>query len=261
MEFQMRNKTFISSMVGIAAAMSVAGSANAAFTVVDNFSTNPFSISELAGSNTANAQNAAILPVSGSSNRRQAQVYPTSVTGSGTASASMVASGSGGLATQINTSWSAGGFAIGGGSWQLNYGNNSANPTGTNINLTSYSGIRITGSGSLVETGVNNNRTATWDLVMYDTAGQFRSMTLALSAGSLGNLDFGFSSLSANANFNMASISKFYFLATVTGMGFGAASGTQSLSYNIGEVQLVPAPGALALLGVAGIVGARRRRA
>jgi hypothetical protein len=35
MEFQMRNKTFISSMVGIAAAAAVAGSANAGF--VDNF--------------------------------------------------------------------------------------------------------------------------------------------------------------------------------------------------------------------------------
>jgi hypothetical protein len=242
-------------------AVAVAGSANAAFTVVDNFTTNPFSITQLAGGNTANAQNAAILPVSGSSNRRQAQIYPVSVTGSGTASASMVASGSGGLATQINTSWSAGGFAIGGGSWQLNYGNNAANTTGTNINLTSYTGIKIMGSGSLTETGVNNSRTATWDLVMYDTAGQFRSMSMALAAGSLGNLDFSFAALSANANFNMASISKFYFLASITGMGFGGASGTQSLSYNIGQVQLTPAPGAIALLGMAGIVGARRRKA
>jgi hypothetical protein len=37
-------------------------------------------------------------------------------------------------------------------------------------------------------------------------------------------------------------------------------SGTRSFNYTYTSMQLVPAPGALALLGVAGFTGSRRRR-
>jgi hypothetical protein len=40
----------------------------------------------------------------------------------------------------------------------------------------------------------------------------------------------------------------------------GGTSGSGSLNYTLGSVQLVPAPGAIALLGAAGLVGSRRRR-
>ena len=46
MDFQMRNKTFISSMVGIAAAVAVAGAANAALTAIAILALNDAALAE-----------------------------------------------------------------------------------------------------------------------------------------------------------------------------------------------------------------------
>jgi hypothetical protein len=226
MEFQMRNKTFISSMVGIAAAVAVAGSANAGVTI-DSFTTSPVdqdrtsygSIfnSRYSGNGTSTITNTVINTVT---NRLEAD------TGSGF----------------ITTYWE-------------NYEANT-NP-GPFIDLSQLSTITfdVTSLAASKITFVIKESAFAADSV--------RWTNVAVGAGSssvtltVGQNSGGVWSVAGNGT---AALSNVAFMSMKLGL-----TGTGAVNFvgSIGNLQynLVPAPGALALLGVAGLVGGRRRRA
>jgi hypothetical protein len=226
MEFQMRNKTFISSMVGIAAAVAVAGSANAGVTI-DSFTTSPVdqyrtsygSIfnSRYSGDGTNTTTNTVINTVT---NRLEAD------TGSGF----------------ITTYWE-------------NYEADSN--VGPFIDLSQLSTITF---------DVTSLAASKITFVIKESAfaaGSVRWTNVAVGAGSssvtltVGQNSGGVWSVAGNG---MADLSNVSFMSMKLGL-----TGTGAVNFvgSIGNLQynLVPAPGALALLGVAGLVGGRRRRA
>jgi hypothetical protein len=226
MEFQMRNKTFISSMVGIAAAVAVAGSANAGVTI-DSFTTSPVdqdrtsygSIfnSRYSGDGTSTITNTVINTVT---NRLEAD------TGSGF----------------ITTYWE-------------NYEANGN--VGPFIDLSQLSTITF---------DVTSLAASKITFVIKESAfaaGSVRWTNVAVPAGSssvtltVGQNSGGVWSVAGNG---MADLSNVSFMSMKLGL-----TGTGAVNFvgSIGNLQynLVPAPGALALLGVAGLVGGRRRRA
>ena len=257
----MRNKTFISSMVGIAAAVAVAGSANAATVVVDNFTAGTFN--NTASGAWTNFTDAAILPLTGSNNTRSTSVGTSQVNiiPAATSTASF-SGGSGGSTVSLAVAWgnmnSAVAFA------NLNYGRDGQTPNAllnpSAVDLTAFTGLTVFGSGSAAYTGTTQITPAIrLIMVLRDNSGQSFQSDSAISAGSLGNISFNFSTVTG---VNMASIRAIELQFNLQGGNFGAGTaGSGSLNYSLSSVQLVPAPGALALLGVAGLVGARRRRA
>jgi MYXO-CTERM domain-containing protein len=216
MEFQMRNKTFISSMVGVAAAVAVAGSANAG--VVDPFTTaEPFS-----------TNSGDWLPISGALfNERDA-----------------VRRGSSGSIDNGNLIFTvASGFNFLGLNYQMSGG-------ATN-DLSSIAAM------SIALSGLNTSGAATgiaFNLYMADETDKFLSTIQTLSADGVST--FNFASATVDAGFDLTKVKTMTLEITSVG-GAGSVSGTLSnFSYTA-----VPAPGALALLGAAGLFGARRRRA
>jgi hypothetical protein len=226
MEFQMRNKTFISSMVGVAAVAAVAGSANAGVTI-DSFTTSPVdqyrtsygSIfnSRYSGDGTSTITNTVINTVT---NRLEAD------TGSGF----------------ITTYWE-------------NYEANGN--VGPFIDLSQLSTITF---------DVTSLAASKITFVIKESAfaaGSVRWTNVAVGAGSssvtltVGQNSGGVWSVAGNG---MADLSNVSFMSMKLGL-----TGTGAVNFvgSIGNLQynLVPAPGALALLGVAGLVGGRRRRA
>jgi hypothetical protein len=225
MEFQMRNKTFISSMVGIAAAVAVAGSANASL-VFDSFQTavntgvttsaNQFVFASTPSWSTPN-------PVSGLTGGRAAVANGYSAT-----AATSVVVGSGLATLQAGQ---AGGFNS-----QLAYSGTGANLTGyvftLNVSATTGSnaklvfGLTNAAGSSQIESALNGTGTYIFSVSSFGGGYDATSIT-ALGIG----------------------------LQTLVGGSGGASMTFDSFTY------AVPAPGALALLGAAGLVGARRRRA
>jgi hypothetical protein len=222
----MRNKTFISSMVGVAAVAAVAGSANAGVTI-DSFTTSPVdqyrtsygSIfnSRYSGNGTNTTTNTVINTVT---NRLEAD------TGSGF----------------ITTYWE-------------NYEANGN--VGPFIDLSQLSTITF---------DVTSLAASKITFVIKESAfaaGSVRWTNVAVPAGSssvtltVGQNSGGVWSVAGNG---MADLSNVGFMSMKLGL-----TGTGAVNFvgSIGNLQynLVPAPGALALLGVAGLVGGRRRRA
>lgn len=111
---------------------------------------------------------------------------------------------------------------------------NAADLTGFTLRL-NVSSIE-TGGGSLSVTLTNSDPTKT------------NSLGFTLAAGNTGAKDFQF--LGNQSDVTGLSIS------WTPGIGSGNALSLNSIQYNG-----VPAPGAIALLGAAGLIGARRRRA
>ena len=223
----MRNKTFISSMVGIAAAAAVAGSANAGVTI-DSFTTSPVdqdrtsygSIfnSRYSGNGTDTTTNTPVINTV--TNRLEAN------TGSGF----------------ITTYWE-------------NYEANGN--VGPFIDLSQLSTITF---------DVTSLAASKITFVIKESAlaaGSVRWTNVAVGAGSssvtltVGQNSGGVWSVAGNG---MADLSNVSFMSMKLGL-----TGTGAVNFvgSIGNLQynLVPAPGALALLGAAGLVGARRRRA
>jgi hypothetical protein len=226
MEFQMRNKTFISSMVGIAAAVAVAGSANAgiATNVVD-----PFTTPETFGTNSGNW-----LTISGALfNERFGVAVGASSSGSIDNSGNVnftVPSGNGRIVS-------------------LNYQMSG----GATKDLSSIAAMSIALSGlnkSGAATGI------TFSLYMADETEKFLSSNQALSANGVST--FNFASATVDAGFDLTKVKTMTLEIYYAGAGAGAGSSSGTLS-NF-SYTAVPAPGALALLGAAGLVGARRRR-
>jgi hypothetical protein len=212
MDFQMRNKTLISSMVGVAAAVAVAGSANAAIVTIDNFQTG------FPSSTSSNQSGSGILGTRYISNDEA--YVPLSFVNPG-----------------INWSGSSdnGGYI----DWML--------PT-TNRNLTNVV-LTLTGSSGNGQTGNPQLRVQLIDIYgkhayWYRTFSA--SMTMSTAAYD-----------SVDAGFNVTKVQSINFDTWAT-----SPEGS-TLDYTMTNFSYapVPAPGALALLGAAGLVGARRRRA
>jgi uncharacterized protein YaiE (UPF0345 family) len=216
----MRNTILVSSMVLLAAAGPVAGSASAgvidAFTVGGNKPGLPFNWRET------------IYESSPSHNEAAAIVN--------TANNTM-------LMTRT---------AAGLGAFLVQWTNRNLEPTldWTGLQSISFT-ISSTTSGSLnimVASMVENNssnRALNWSNVSIGTG----STTVTLNVGSA----YGAGTYMAGTSFNAGAVNMFSLRVN----GTGAFDGTISnLQYN-----LIPAPGALALLGASGLVGARRRRA
>jgi hypothetical protein len=226
MEFQMRNKTFISSMVGIAAAVAVAGSANAGVTI-DSFTTSPVdqdrtsygSIfnSRYSGNGTSTITNTVINTVT---NRLEAD------TGSGF----------------ITTYWE-------------NYeANGNVGPfidlsqlSTITFDVTSLAASKIT---FVIKESAFAADSVRWTNVAVGAGSSSVTLTVGQNSG-------GVWSVAGNGT---AALSNVAFMSMKLGL-----TGTGAVNFvgSIGNLQynLVPAPGALALLGVAGLVGGRRRRA
>ena len=219
----MRNKTFISSMVGVAAAAAVAGSANASL-VFDSFQTavntgvttsaNQFVFASTPSWSTPN-------PVSGLTGGRAAVANGYSAT-----AATSAVVGSGVATLQAGQ---AGGFNS-----QLGY-------YGTGANLTGY----VFTLNVSATTGSNAK-------LVFSLANAAGTSQIESALNGTGTYIFSVSSF--GGGYNATSITALAFgLVTLDGGSGGASVTYDSFTY-------VPAPGALALLGAAGLVGARRRR-
>jgi hypothetical protein len=225
----MRNKTFISSMVGIAAAVAVAGSANAGVTI-DSF-TNPIFDQERASF--GSIFNTRSYGINGTSNA------PTI---NATTNRLVADTGEGAITTY----------------WENYEANGNVGPF---INLSQLSTITfdVTSEAASKITFVIQQRTG--DLSSSVAAGSVRWTNVAVGAGSssvtltVGQNSGGVWSVTGNGT---AALSNVSFMSMKLGL-----TGTAGFVGSIGNLQynLVPAPGAFALLGVAGLVGGRRRRA
>ena len=221
----MRNKTFISSMVGIAAAVAVAGSANAALTF-DSFNT------AATGTPTGAVTTGSFM----------GGFFTTrTLTADG-------ATGSGPSAKSLTTS-------IGGGHLTVNTNGPSSTPRygeafydrASNGDLSNFASISVTIAFSNY-TGI--------------TYFNFSELSFATQSGTsdartayTGTHTLTFNKADFVGDVNWAQVGNFSMTFTSRATSAGSAVVT---NFNYSEV---PAPGALALLGAAGLVGARRRRA
>ena len=222
----MRNKTFISSMVGVAAAVAVAGSASAgiagmtfdSFTVAQSESNLPDPIPGINWASPASSQ-----PIFGASGTRAA--YAFNYGSSGTTTTSSVSSGAATFTTNAE------GGAVAG----LQYFGNAQDLTGYTFSFYLNSNV--------------------------PTAGQ-EGFSFFLQTAGLGTVErivnyTGAGTYTVNANdFAAPEID----LTAITSFGFGIYTSTPGTA-TVSNFTYTPAPGAIALLGAAGLVGARRRRA
>jgi hypothetical protein len=223
MEFQMRNKTFISSMVGIAAAVAVAGSAHA---VVVGTTLNTLSPASAMVANDSNSSGTAsgLLPLLyGISNSTEETV---------------TISGGTVTMTATNASSSLSSFQ--------------ARRSSVDVDLSAYSsgGIRFDYSAALAPSLAVKILVFTGSVTKTYTASPINE-PMSATGFTLNWADFSDGSTSLSANLSYLTNVRW---VQVDANGFGS-----SISFS--NLEVVPAPGALALLGVAGIVGARRRRA
>jgi hypothetical protein len=251
-------------MTGAVAAVAVAGSgAHAALTTIDDFTASTLNLGSTDGvyvvGQLNDAQNAQYLPLAGSNNRRRVSLNDSSFNGASqghsvTSSANGSASASGSILWVSNGSFNGGSCGA-----QFDYGSNQFY-AGANVNVSGYTGFRVLGSGSFAETTTADPaRSAYVMATIIDTAGKTAAPQTNLTAGALGNFDFGFSGMTVQSGFNWNSVKTIRFFFTIGGGAFGSA-GNRTYNYTYTGMQLVPAPGALALLGAAGLVGSRRRR-
>ena len=229
----MRNKTLISSMVGVAAAVSVAGSANAGVTI-DSFTNSTLtqdrsSFGSIFNSREAGNNGTSALPSINTATNR----------------------------LEVNTGLELGSVTT---IWQNFEANGNVGPF---INLSQLSTITfdVTSQAASVITFVIQQRTG--DLDASGSAGSVRWTNVAVAQGissitlTVGQNSGGAWSVTGNG---MACLSNVSYMSMRLG-----TIGTGAVGFNgsIGNLQynLVPAPGAFALLGVAGLAGTRRRRA
>jgi MYXO-CTERM domain-containing protein len=287
----MRNKTFISSMVLSAACVSAA---NAAFQSIDNFQTSGGAVGSLASAANYGEYNDELGTFGLSGYRRvSGQYYGTKTAGNftngqstqGTAtvnSSSSVAIGSG----SMNMSY--GGNKASSSSWKNQDGSNNLLVDGDNVTSQSATVSWDVSGGTTVKTTANWSTltSLSFDISNYSTSGLitannphlYLSMAYLIDPSDLqsqawhrfditladGSVSLSQSAITAaGVNLSaMLSVSMIFtntnqtLLTGLTGVG-NIPAGTLDIS-NFG-VSGVPAPGAIALLGLAGL-GARRRR-
>ena len=227
MEFQIRNKTFISSMVGIAAAVAVAGSANTAVAGVSLWDFRDFTIGTAPTSNNGgNTGVAAGNPF---------PLWQTSLEKLGTSM-----TGSGG---------------------KVNVVLSTDNSSSASFYLTSSTPVNLTGTTSFDSNVTSTNGVAAqWGVNVWDGNGLGAYMNFAeVTGNTVGLLSFSTSSnWHTDAGFGWSQVIG----VDLRFFRFGTGATAPSFSFDsFTAVGAVPAPGALALLGAAGLVGARRRRA
>ena len=215
----MRTQTFISSMVGVVAAVAVAGSANAAvafdsFTVSQSESNMTFPV---AGINWASP--AASQPIFGASGTRAAFAYNY---GSGPTTTSSVSSGTATFSTNSHPGYAG-----------LSYSGEAQDLTGYTFSFYLNSTVAtVSDYGFYFDLSGNDNQSS--NLISYTGAGMY---TVDLRP--------------VQVDLTAISTIKIYIYAD---------SGSATVS-NFGYVPAaVPAPGAAALIGLAGMVATRRRR-
>ena len=225
----MRNKTFISSMVGVAAAVAVAGSANTAVAGVSLWNFSDFTngtppVGNDAGGNTGVAAG---------------NPFPNWETYLDKAGTSMTGSGG-----KVNVVLSA------------------INNSSATFYLTSSTPVNLTGTTSFdINVTATNGVAGQWGLGVTDVNNVTAYMTsTVLTGNTVGSLSFLTSggNWTTNAGFDWSQIIG----VDLSFSKFGLGATAPSFSFDsFTAVGAVPAPGALALLGAAGLVGARRRRA
>ena len=229
----MRNKTFISSMVGIAAAAAVAGSANAAFYSFANLSYSG-SVTNTGGlaTTTSGPDLEAVGSPSGTGGSWASGRYLEGKWGT-----SSVAVGSG---SATLTSQPAGQFGLQGTASMRWAFDNPQDLTGLIMRLNVTSAPTSIGAGG----------------------GQLTVQVFSDAAGTQNLQGFSYNSFTTTGN------TDFVFTDSLAGarsivITWQANPNSTGSSLTLGAIQYngVPAPGALALLGAAGLVGARRRRA
>jgi hypothetical protein len=232
MEFQMRNKSFISSMVGVAAAVAVAGSANAGiapnvvdpFTKAQSFSTDSENGWESITGGLFNERNAI----------RSIRAGGTGVSGSPTNN------------VDFTTTRDGAGFVT------LSY----RMAGGSSKDLSLLTGMSI----ALSALNLSNGATGVsffWQAIDVN----FNSMYAGQDLFSNGTSTFDFAAATTPLGFDLTKVTVLE--VTVSQLGGPTSGSTISVSGTLSNFSYtaVPAPGALALLGAAGLVGARRRRA
>ena len=247
---------------GAVAAVAVAGAASAAAVVVDNFTAGTFNNTSSGSGAWTNFTNAAILPLTGSNNTRSTSVsvglnnFDSLASGTATLSG-----GSGSSNVSLAVAW--GNFSSATVGANLNYGRDGNTPnvllSPSAVDLTAFTGLTVFGSGTATYTGTSQvTPTMRLTMMLRDNSGQSFQSDATISAGSLGSISFDFSTVTG---VNMASIRAIELQFFLQGGNFGGGtSGSGSLNYALSSVQLIPAPGAIVLLGASGLVGSRRRR-
>ena len=262
MELQMRNKTFISSMVGVAAAATVAGLANA--TVV-NFATAPLFgtySTDAVGSGSSSAYNSPngswLLTANGYGYASYNIAAPSSLS-LGNAYASGTAQ------YAANSSVPGSGQAI---SPVFVFTVSIASANDAKITIGGLGGIYALGSSNAYD-AVRARQT--FGFMLGANAGS----AIVQVQGNRSGLAGGFAALGGSTTWDQLMAATTGSGATwgsqlLTGVAVTAAfaentydpnTSSNGVSVDVYGFSVVPAPGALALLGVAGIVGARRRRA
>ena len=227
----MRNKTFISSMVGIAAAMSVAGSANTAVAGVSLWNFSNFTIGTAPTSNSSSGYG-------GNTGVAVGNPFPNWETSLEKVGTSMTGSGG-----------------------KVNVVLSTVNNSSALFYLTSSTPVNLTGTTSFdINVTSTNGVAAQWAVGVYDSNNLGAYMTFSQVTGdTVGPLSFSTSSnWTTDAGFDWSQVTGVSLGFYKNGIGPTAASFSFDSFTAVGAV---PAPGALALLGVAGVVGARRRRA
>jgi hypothetical protein len=223
----MRNKTFISSMVGVAAAVAVAGSANAG--VVDPFTTN-----QSFGNDSANG----FVSITGGLFNERNAFRSSSAGGAGVrASSNDVAF----TTNRANTGLVTLSYRMAGGS-----SNDLSLITGMSIAL---SALNLSNGA----TGVSFY----WQAIDVNSNSMYASQDLF----SNGTSTFDFAAATMDLGFDLTKVTNLE--VSVSQLGGPTSGSTVSVSGTLSNFSYtaVPAPGALALLGAAGLVGSRRRRA
>jgi hypothetical protein len=243
-------------MVGVAAAVAVAGSANAGF--VDDFSRS-------LANDSPNSQNTTTITVtqsgaasgSGRSNTGlTGTAFPNRATSVKSLGSSATMTGNGSAAFVLGRATSGGASATnanGFGAMNLDYSNY-------------YRFIDLTGTTSFsINVGSYTGGATNWTLnVSMDSQSMFDyygGMQLVLTNSAIVNgvLTFNVADMDQDGTINWAKVDGISL--DVKRAEWGADNSTVSFSLSNFQYNVVPAPGALALLGAAGLVGARRRRA
>jgi hypothetical protein len=243
--------------------------------IIDSFDAS--SQTALAGGSTAlssvnsgqsvSAVNAAIAPIANSQNNRVARASWSSF---GDNSYSAADKGNRFSSTTIDTAAGTANFNFGGKLGEATGSLTYNAVTGTSMDFASQGhGIGIT--GSLVgSTGITNPylQGLTLDLVLTDANGvQANYIFYGYAAGGFGGLNGGllanfadFAPFNPEDSLDLTQVTSFSMNFAYQCNAFGAGVPEVAGSYQVGSISIVPAPGAVALLAAAGLVGMRRRR-